>query len=57
MAKELPKYRDVKTGTVYYLDRKLGEFRNVGNPHDRLPTLTHRLMKPLRTKRALKEVI
>lgn len=55
MAKELPKYRDVKSGTIYYLDHRLGEFRNVDNPHDRLPALTHRLMKPLRTKRSQKE--
>lgn len=47
MATELPKYQDVKADKVYYLDRRLGEFRNVDNPHDRLPILTHRLMRPL----------
>jgi len=47
MATELPKYLDVKTGTIYYLDCKLGEFRNVDNPHDRLPSLTHRQMRRL----------
>lgn len=57
MAIELPKYRDVKTGTIYYLDRRLGEFRNVNNPHDRLPALTHRLMSALRTKKSQKEVV
>lgn len=51
MANELPKYQDVKAGTVYYLDRRLGEFRNVDNPHDRFPILTHRLMKPIRIRR------
>lgn len=55
MATELPKYQDMKTGNVYYLDRRLGEFRNVNNPHDRFPVLTHRLMKPLRRSR--KEVV
>jgi hypothetical protein len=52
MAIELKKYQDVKTGIVYYLDHRLGEFRNVNNPHDRLPILTKRLMVPLRKKEA-----
>jgi hypothetical protein len=51
MANELPKYQDVKSGTIYYLDLRLGEFRNVDNPHDRMPIITHRLMKRLTKNR------
>jgi len=37
MARRLRRFEDVKTGKTYYLDKRLGEFRNVDNPHDRFP--------------------
>ena len=45
MGRELPKYKHVKSGKVYYLDLRLKEFRNIENPHDVLPVLTHELMR------------
>lgn len=50
MAKELPKYKHVKTGKIYYMDLRLGRFRNVENPHDSLPIITHDLMRRLQKR-------
>ena len=48
MAKRLRKFEDAKTGELYYLDLKLGEFRNVKNPHDSFPIMSaKRLMRPI----------
>ena len=47
-AKRLRRFEDAKTGEVYFLDLKLGEFRNVNNPHDSFPIMSaKRLMKPI----------
>jgi hypothetical protein len=36
MVRELPTYT-YGDGTTYYIDERLGEMRNVKNPHDRKP--------------------
>lgn len=52
MATELPKYKHMKTGEIYYLDLRLGEFRNVKNPHDNMPALAHEPMRRERRREA-----
>ena len=50
MAGELLKYKHVKSGKIYYMDLRLGEFRNVENPHDSMPILTHDLMRRMQRR-------
>lgn len=52
MAETLLKYRHVKSGKIYYMDFKSGEFRNVENPHDSMPIITKELMRRLQRRTA-----
>ena len=42
MAVKLPKYMDKETGKIYFMDVLLLEFRNVDDPHDRIPLETEK---------------
>ena len=51
MAVRLPKYMDKATGKIYFMDVLLQEFRNVDDPHDRIPLETEKEFEPMEQAR------
>ena len=47
MVVNLPKYIDKATGKIYFMDVLLREFRNVNDPHDRIPIETEKQFEAL----------